>query len=150
VGVAGYRIYRDGALVATTVAGNHSDSGLTPATNYTYSVVAYDEAGNSSAAATAGVTTPVLDLSPPSTPSSLTASAAKNRLVSLAWGASTDDVGVAGYRVYRNGVLIGTAAGTSFVDTLPRKTTSAGYTVRAYDAAGHESPPSNAVTVKLR
>jgi len=49
VGVVGYRIFRDGAQVATSATNGHSDTGLTADTTYSYSVSAYDAAGNSSA-----------------------------------------------------------------------------------------------------
>jgi hypothetical protein len=62
--------------------------------------------------------------------------------VSLAWNASTDNVGVAGYHVYRNEVLIGTSSTTSFTDTTASPSTQYSYTVRAFDAAGNESGDS--------
>lgn len=58
VGVAGYKVFRDGALVASTSATAHTSSGLTPATAYSFAVQAYDAAGNHSAmSAAAGATT---------------------------------------------------------------------------------------------
>ena len=42
VGVAGYRVYRNGTLVATKTSPGHTDTGLVAATTYTYSVVAFD------------------------------------------------------------------------------------------------------------
>jgi hypothetical protein len=62
--------------------------------------------------------------------------------VSLAWSPSTDNVGVAGYHVYRNEVLIGTSSTTSFTDTTASPSTQYSYTVRAFDAAGNESGDS--------
>ncbi|WP_049560908.1 fibronectin type III domain-containing protein [Nonomuraea sp. SBT364] len=50
VAVTGYRVLRDGAPVGTTGALTYTDTGLTPATSYTYTVKALDAAGNSSAA----------------------------------------------------------------------------------------------------
>ncbi|MGC2224033.1 MAG: fibronectin type III domain-containing protein [Methylocella sp.] len=49
VGVTGYNIYRNGTLVGTSTTNAYSDTGLTPATYYTYTVSAYDAAGNVSA-----------------------------------------------------------------------------------------------------
>ena len=65
----------------------------------------------------------------------------------LSWGASTDNVGVAGYRVYRNGSQLGTTTATTYFDSPLKPGTTYTYTVRAYDAAGNVGPPSNAVTV---
>lgn len=60
VGVAGYRIYRGSNQINTTTSTSYQDSGLAPSTAYTYSVLAYDSAGNLSArSASAAVTTPV-------------------------------------------------------------------------------------------
>lgn len=65
----------------------------------------------------------------------------------LNWSASTDNVGVTGYNIYRNGVKVGTSNTTSFVDTGLTPSTSYNYTVKAFDAAGNESGASNQVTV---
>ena len=48
-GVAGYKVYRNGTQIATTSNTNYSDTGLLPSTTYTYTVSAYDAAGNVSA-----------------------------------------------------------------------------------------------------
>jgi len=47
-GVTGYRIYRDGTQIANTVNTTYQDTGLSPSTTYTYTVSAYDAAGNES------------------------------------------------------------------------------------------------------
>jgi len=47
-GLAGYKVYRNGTLVGTTTATSYVDSGLSPSTQYCYTVAAYDNAGNSS------------------------------------------------------------------------------------------------------
>ena len=83
----------------------------------------------------------------PSAPSALGATVSKAKRVTLSWGAATDNVGVAGYRIYRNGIQIGTSAGTTFVDSLSGKRSTVTYFVRAYDAAGNLGPTSNSVTV---
>src|SRR5437867_1170872 len=48
-GVAGYKVFRGGVQIATSVATSYSDTGLSPSTTYTYTVSAYDVAGNNSA-----------------------------------------------------------------------------------------------------
>ncbi|MGX7826593.1 CARDB domain-containing protein [Actinokineospora sp. 24-640] len=67
--------------------------------------------------------------------------------IRLAWTASTDNVGVTGYQVYRNNTLAATVAGTvlTYVDTQPASATVE-YFVRARDAAGNLSGESNRVT----
>ncbi|NUP50241.1 MAG: glycoside hydrolase, partial [Catenulispora sp.] len=81
-----------------------------------------------------------------STPTGVTVAATTSSSVSLTWTASTDNVGVTGYRVYRGGTLVGTTATTSFTDTGLSASTQYSYTVAAYDAAGNASTPSAAVT----
>ena len=98
VGVAGYRIYRNGTLVGTSLTNSYADKGLQPSTSYSYLTVAYDAAGNSSAASnTAGATTPAItDTTPPSAPSGVAATAFSPTEVDLSWTASTDNDRVAG------------------------------------------------------
>src|SRR4051795_607751 len=113
VGVTGYQIDRTDSTTGTTVhlpeqtGTSFSDTTASPSTSYTYAVYAVDAAGNRSAAKTATVTTPgVDDTQPPSPPGGLTGSATSSSVVNLSWTASTDNVRVAGYNVYRNGVQI--------------------------------------------
>ena len=89
------------------------------------------------------------DTRPPTAPANLTATPTSSARVDLSWGASTDDVGVTGYRVYRNNALAATRGGTqtTYADTAVAAGTSYTYQVSALDAAGHESPRSNAATV---
>jgi hypothetical protein len=81
---------------------------------------------------------PVQDTVAPSAPPSLTGGWVSRRKVSLSWSASTDNVGVAGYRVYRDGALIGTTTSLTMTDRPSRFVTHL-YEVRAYDAAGNVS-----------
>jgi chitodextrinase len=89
------------------------------------------------------------DTTPPSVPGSVNATSPIPTRVTVTWTASTDDVGVAGYKIYQNGNQVGVATGTSFTDVygnvLPSTTYS--YTVSAYDAAGNDSGQSAVKTV---
>ncbi|TDD61621.1 hypothetical protein E1263_06955 [Kribbella antibiotica] len=87
-----------------------------------------------------------VDTTPPSTPTGLAATGTTSSSVSLAWNASTDNVGVTGYAVYRNGTEVATASGTTYTDTGRTASTSYTYTVKARDAAGNLSAVSNSVT----
>jgi hypothetical protein len=112
-------------------------------------VVAFDAAGNASAASSATATTMILDAAPPSAPSNLTATLGKGKKVTLVWNPSTDNVGVAGYRVFRDGNLVATVTGTSHTESLPGgKNPTATYHVVAFDAAGNVSAQSNSVLVQ--
>jgi len=87
------------------------------------------------------------DTTAPSTPSGLSSTARTASSVSLSWNASTDNVGVTGYEVYRGSTPVGSPSGTSFTDTGLAASTSYTYTVKARDGAGNRSAASNAVTV---
>jgi hypothetical protein len=87
------------------------------------------------------------DDQPPSPPSGLTAVAVSATQVNLDWTASTDNVGVAEYRVRRNGIEIGTTVSVSYVDNTAAPSTTYTYTVVARDAAGNVSAPSAAAQV---
>lgn len=85
------------------------------------------------------------DGSPPTAPTNLTANAISTTQISLNWTGSTDNVGVTGYKIYRNGVEIGTSTSNSYVDGSRTANTQYSYYVKAYDAAGNLSPGSNTV-----
>lgn len=102
----------------------------------------YDGGGS----ATPPPPTPTPDTEAPSVPSGLAAVAVSQTQVNLAWNASTDDVGVTGYRVYRGGSQIATPSGTSYNDTGLSAGTSYSYTVAAYDAAGNVSYQSSSAS----
>src|SRR5205814_1810785 len=105
VGVSGYRVFRNGAQIATTSATSFPNTGLSPSTTYSYTVAAFDAAGNLSAQSSpASATTPAPpDTTPPSVPTGLRASAVSSSQINLSWAASSDNVGVSGYRVFRDG-----------------------------------------------
>lgn len=245
VGVATYLIFRNGTQIASTAATSYTDSGLTAATTYSYTVKAQDAVGNTSAASTAlNVTTSggntatvyykyptawtttnihyaptggswtavpgvvmdaactnwkmkvislgaatglqvtfnngagtwdnnsganyqlgsgisviqngavttgsspcVADTTAPSVPATLTSSNVSATTATLSWAASTDNVGVTGYKILRNGTQIGTSTTTSFTDTTLAASTTYSYTVQAYDAAGNTSAASTALSV---
>jgi fibronectin type 3 domain-containing protein len=147
-GVAGYRIYRGGSSIGTSPTTSYSDLTVVGSTSYTYTVAAYDYAGNPSGASSAVVVaTP--DITPPSVPSGLSGSAPNYFTVNLSWSASTDTggSGLAGYHVYRNGGLVGNASSTSYADTTVAQATTYSYTVSAYDNAGNASAQSGAAPV---
>ncbi|HYI75245.1 MAG TPA: hypothetical protein VEW90_08235 [Gaiellaceae bacterium] len=146
VGVAGYRLYRGATLVVDQPGLSFLDTGLAPSTTYAYQVRAYDAAGNVGAPASASATTPGTgDTTLPSVPGGLTASVQKGRRVALGWNPSSDNVGVVGYDVYRNGTRIAGTTGTAYTDRPGRGTFT--YQVRARDAAGNVSGLSAGVTV---
>ncbi|HEX5494296.1 MAG TPA: cellulose binding domain-containing protein [Mycobacteriales bacterium] len=83
----------------------------------------------------------------PSVPTGLHAGTATATSVPLAWTAATDNVGVTGYRVLRGGAVVATVTGTEATVTGLTPATTSVFTVRAVDAAGNRSGPSDPVTV---
>ena len=121
----------------------YSDGGMAAGRTYTYSVAAVDAAGNVGAQISASAT--IFDTAAPTAPQKL-AAIAKGRKVTLSWSVATDNVGVAGYRVYRNGTVSGTVNSTTYSDSLFGKSRTSYYIV-AFDAAGNVSPAPNTITV---
>lgn len=144
-GVSRYNVYRDDDYVGYSANLQFRDNNLTPGTTYTYEVTAVNGAGTESArSASAQATTPSDD-EPPTQPEDLSALAVSSSQIDLTWTASTDNSGVTGYHIYRDGQEIGTSTETTYSDTGLLPATTYSYMVSAYDAANNESYPSDAV-----
>ena len=156
VGVTGYNVYRSTsaagpftAPLSTHPAGpSFTDVGpLTNGTTYYYKVTAVDAQGNESLFPASPVSVTPGDTTPPSTPNGVTVT--KNNsahTITVAWTASTDNIGVVKYRVVRNSVLAGQPTATSYVDKDLSAGATYSYTVAAVDAAGNISAPSPVVS----
>ncbi|WP_327170694.1 glycoside hydrolase family 6 protein [Streptomyces sp. NBC_01336] len=86
------------------------------------------------------------DTQAPTAPTGVTATAKTSGSVSLSWTASTDNTGVTGYDVFRNGVKVGSTTTTSYTDSGLSASTAYTYTVKAKDAAGNVSAASSALS----
>ena len=146
VGVASYRILRNGVQIGTSTQTRFTDSKAIQNTLYRYQVVALDAAGNTSAPS-AAVEVTSGDATAPSAPSNLTAQVNTTQQVRLAWDAATDNKGVTKYRIVRDGRLLGMTALLAYTDTTVQIGRSYTYTIKALDAAGNVSLDSNAVTI---
>ncbi|HET7766158.1 MAG TPA: fibronectin type III domain-containing protein [Burkholderiales bacterium] len=114
-------------------------------------VVLLASCGGGSTDAPSNATSP--DMTPPSAPASLAATAVSPAQVDLTWSTANDNVGVTGYRIERcqgascsNFAQIAAPPATSFSDTGVTASTSYSYRVRATDAAGNLSSYSNTGT----
>jgi len=150
VGVSQYEIFRGGTSLGTTANTNFNVTGLTASTTYSMTVRARDAAGNNSAQSSAlSVTTiaPAGDTQAPTVPASLSSASVAQTSFTLNWTASTDNVGVSLYEIFRGGTSLGTTANTNFNVTGLTASTAYSMTVRARDAAGNNSAQSSALSV---
>jgi len=83
----------------------------------------------------------------PSAPGNLRSTGKSSTSVSLAWNASTDNVGVTGYDVFRGSTQVLSVSGTSATVGGLSPSTAYTFTVKARDAAGNVSAASNSVSV---
>ena len=141
--VVGYYVYRDGTKIGTATGLTYTSTGLTPGTTYTYTLKAYDGAGNFS-----GLSNPLAvatnnDTQAPTAATGLRAASATETSITLAWTAATDNVGIKGYDLYRDGTKVGTTPGLTYAvgPLSPGKTYT--FTLKAYDAAGNYSDLSS-------
>ena len=148
--MTGYRVERclgaacaNFVQVATPTGASFNDTGLAAATTYSYRVRAADAVPNLSGYSSIqnATTQAGPDTQPPTVPTGLSATPVSATQINLAWTASTDNVGVTGYRVERclgaacsNFVQVGTPTGASFNDTGLAPATTYRYRVRAADA----------------
>ena len=154
VGVKNYRIYRNGNSITSVNGTVNNDSPLRASTTYTYSVAAVDTSGNqSNQSAGLSVTTlasggsggGTTDTQAPTVPQNLKANSTTATQVNLTWSVSTDNIGVTGYRIYRNGTAAGTTSGNSYADSNLASSTQYSYSVTAYDNAGNQSNQSSSI-----
>ena len=151
VGVVGVQFKLDGVNIGAedTVSPYSISWNTTVATNGTHllKAVARDAAGNTSSTEITVSVNNVSDTQAPTIPTGLTAAPVSSSQIKLAWAASTDNVGVAGYHVYRGGTQIATTSTTTYVDTGLVGSTTYSYRVSAFDAAGNVSAQSGPVQV---
>lgn len=135
-GVVAYEIHAGGSTITVSGATTSYTLGLAQGITYSITVRAKDATGNVSAPS--NTLTVLLDLIAPTPPSGLVLTENSEGDVTLTWTASTDNVGVTAYDIYRNDAPAGNTTGTSFtVSGLPQGVHL--FKVRARDAAGNAS-----------
>ena len=152
-GVSGYKVYRDGVDIASIKAAMYTDTGLVPSTSYTYNIRAFDSAGNMSGPSnTITVVTLEPDMEAPTAPANLTAEAVSTNQINLSWLPSNDNLGVKGYRIYRNEIEVVSVGhdANNYSDMGLLESTSYIYYVKAIDESGNLSEASNIVAVKTK
>ncbi|HXD09954.1 MAG TPA: metallophosphoesterase [Anaerolineales bacterium] len=88
------------------------------------------------------------DITAPTTPDDLVATAIATNRINLSWTASIDKVGPVGYQVFRNNFRIAIVSTSSYVDTNVKAKSTYAYRVVAFDASGNFSATSNNTTAK--
>ena len=144
-GIPGYGIYRNGTRQAGTVADTGTVvSGLTQATNYSFEIVALNDAGVESARSAAAVA-----VTDPLPPTGVTTTAVDAHSVDVRW---TGVSGVVRYLVYRDGALVDSTAGAIYRDTALTANTTYSYEVEARNSVGipgGRSAPSAVTTLAV-
>jgi chitin-binding protein len=151
--VSAYNVYRNGVFVDTVQTTEFVDTSISAGTTYTYEVSTLNAIRiESPRSVAATVTTPVAaDSVNPSRPTALQGSAVSTVAIQIVWDASTDNVGVRSYQVYRNGERVATVkSGTMYVDGGLQAGATYSYYVVALDAAGNRSTASEKVSVSTR
>jgi purple acid phosphatase-like protein/calcineurin-like phosphoesterase family protein len=144
-------VYRNGQWLATVGPQVTSYIDALPVAGASYTLRAHDLVGNQSGDSAPASVGSGTDTTPPTAPGTLTATATGPTSVQLNWAASSDNVGVTGYQIFRDasGTPLATVAGTvtGYVDNSVAASTTHSYTVKAKDAAGNLSTASNTATV---
>lgn len=154
-GVLGYDIYKDGVYLNSTPNLSFIPTALNAGTSYSFYVKAKDAAGNRSIASNQVTVSTIAeqDVTPPSQPTNLLASLITGTGLKLTWNASTDNVGVAKYNIYRDLIKINEIV--AYSSSLMEFTVSGldanstyNFSVTAEDASGNVSQYSNTIQVQ--
>lgn len=143
-GATGYQVLRNGVQPGTATTNlTFTDTGLTPGTAYTYTVVAIDATDPGNTAQT--ISNTVTTLSTPAVPTGLAGSATDAGVV-LTWNAVS---GATGYVIFRNGTEIDTSTGRTYTDEDVDPATTYRYSVASTNAAG-DSDDTAEITITTK
>ncbi|WP_338553599.1 S8 family serine peptidase [Paenibacillus sp. KS-LC4] len=147
-GIKGYEIYEGAKQVGFSKTLAYTVRDLKPNASYRFSIKAVDKEGNPSNSSAEVVAITNRDVQAPTVPVEIVVKSKTEKSVTLSWAASTDNVGVAGYDVYKNGnVLAGSSVSTEFTVTGLVPETAYSFTIKSKDASGNISGFSTAITV---
>lgn len=121
--------------------------GLIPGVKYYYIVRAVNNTAAAPVSNEASATTQK-DTNPPTAPGNLHITGSTRNYISLAWGESTDDVGMNHYEIYVNGIKSYVTSETEYTVYGLEYGKSYNFTIKAVDIAGNKSAPSNQVTAQ--
>nr|MCR5700745.1 fibronectin type III domain-containing protein [Lachnospiraceae bacterium] len=144
-GISGYDVYRNDKKIMSVNSSSYTDKKLTPGTEYTYYVVAKDTATNTSALSEKYTVETLTDTEKPTVPTDIVLTARYAQALSFSFDAAKDNVAVAGYKIYRDGELVGETKNNEYSDRELLANHDYVYQVLAYDASGNESELSDEV-----
>lgn len=144
--VSGYSIYRDGKIIATVDASSQTYTDIVEPGAYRYFVTAFDPSGNESGSSNEVI----FDCEKPSRPGNVVRTNATVSTITISWEPSYDLTGVKGYKVYRDGEMIGVAEEEYFTDSGLEPDTVYTYAVKAFDGYENESEISGKLTAATK
>lgn len=145
-GLAAYKVYRDGVLIATVTTTSYSDTGLGEYTQHTYQVAAFDKKGNVSRKCKA-VTLYTVDTTAPGQPTGLAGNAVSISQIDLTWVApAASGSPLSHYKVYKDGVFLANNSDLSYSATGLSEYTQYSFRVSAVDTYSNEGAQSTAIT----
>jgi hypothetical protein len=151
VGVTKVEFYINNSLKCSDTTASYSCSFAMPSgTSISVRARAHDAAGNfkDSVISYISSTAAPVDTTPPSVPQGLTLSIKRKSDVTVSFNPSSDNVGVTGYEILRDGQLIATSTSTSYTDQKLAKGEYS-YQVRALDKTGNKSALSAAQAIVI-
>lgn len=152
VGVTGYKVYINNSQIGTSTINSYISTGLASSTAYIFNISAFDANGNvsatsSSITATTTIATSTITLN---TPTGLRADLKDHKKIKLTWDAPVNRASVKGYRILRNGIVIGTSRNRNFMDSSITAGTTYSYAIVAFNATGNTSAASNSVSITTK
>lgn len=136
-----YQWMKNGVAIAGSTGSSYSVSNAQWIDSGIYTVMVSNMFGS----AVAGASLTIVDTLAPTAPAGLNYAQLSAKSITLVWNASTDNVAVVGYNVYRGGTLIGTTSDLVYTDSGLSASTTYSYTVKAFDGAGNLSAPATLI-----
>jgi chitodextrinase len=146
--IEAFNVYLDGEIAGTTDVGEFELLNLQADTEYTIFLTSFDASNNESEQSDqVRARTDAPDLKPPTVPTGLMTTGLTENSISLSWNSSSDNVGVSGYRIYMNGVVVDTSTATLHTLTGLKPGVNYSISVSAFDFASNESGHSDEIFI---
>lgn len=146
IGVKGYQVYQDGRKIRSVTKTCYTSTSLIPGKKYTFTVRAYDEAGNISGYSSPITEATASDTQNPTRPEEPVVLSSTYTSITVSWKASTDNTGVKGYEIYCNEKKVSTTEDTYYAIKNLLPGTKYSVFIKAYDIVGNYSTQSNVLS----